>query len=62
VRYLPDSTSRTDGQLRQVWRGMMFYRVVLAAVFLSIFPSLGHSCELALPCLAFIHISSTPTC
>jgi hypothetical protein len=48
--------------LRQVWRGMMFYRVVLAAVFLSIFPSLGHSCELALLCLAFTHISGTPTC
>ena len=38
----------------------MFYRVVLAAVFLSIFPQPGHSCESALLCLAFTNISGIP--
>ena len=36
MRYLPDSTSRTDGQSRQVCSGMMFYRVVLAAFLVSL--------------------------
>ena len=63
MRYLPDSTSRTDEQLRQVWRGMMFHRVVLAAVLLYIFlqpaPQL-HSCESTLLCLAFTTFRYTP--
>ena len=55
MRYLPDSTSRTNGQLREVCWGMMFYRVVLATLFLSIFLQPApqqHSCESALLCLA----------
>ena len=63
MRYLPDSTSRTDGQLRPVCREMMYYRVILAALFPFIFLQSApqqHSCESALLCLAVTTIPDTP--